>query len=327
MKIDESVKPRWSKSDMPDLSGHLAVVTGATAGGLGYETALGLAQARAEVIIAGRSEAKGTEAIAAIEAAAPKALVRFEPLDLADLRSVADCTARIARTGKPLDILVNNAAVMATPARQLTAQGLELQFGTNHLGHFAFTAHLLPLLLRSAAPRVTTVASMAHNYTPIRFDNLNSEQKYVPFTAYCQSKLANMLFALELQRRSDQNGWRILSDAAHPGYSRTNLIANGPGTKSFMARGAALLGVFFSQSAAEGALPTLYAASAADARPGGYYGPDGFQGMKGNVTAAKIHPRAQDQETARRLWDISEKMTGVKWPAASEVHSMAVAAQ
>lgn len=327
MNTADSVKPRWSKSDMPNLTGHVALVTGATPGGLGYETALGLAQARAEVIIAGRSETKGREAIAAIEAAVPKAVVRFEVLDLADLNSVADCAARITRAGKPLDILVNNAAVMATPTRQLTAQGFELQFGTNLLGPFAFTALLLPLLLRSAAPRVTTVSSMAHTYAPIRFDNLNSEQKYTPFTAYSQSKLANLLFTLELQRRSDRNDWRILSDAAHPGFSRTNLIANGPGANSFMARGAGVLGAFLSQTAAQGALPTLYAASSTDARPGGYYGPDGFREMKGNVTVAKIHPRAQDVETARRLWDISEKMTGVKWPAASEVHSLAGAAR
>ena len=327
MNTADSVKPRWSKNDMPDLAGHVAVVTGATAGGLGYETALGLAQARAEVIIAGRSEAKGVAAIAAIEAADPKAIVRFEPLDLADLRSVADCAARIARAGKPIDILVNNAAVMATPTLERTAQGFELQFGTNHLGHFAFTAHLLPLLLRSSAPRVTTVASVAHNYQPIRFDNLNGEQKYVPFTAYSMSKLANLLFALELQRRSDANGWRILSDAAHPGFSTTNLIANGPGTKSIMARGAALIGVFFSQSPAAGALPTLYAASAREARPSGYYGPDGFRELKGNVTVAKINPRALDLETAHRLWDISEKLTGAQWPATSVVPSPAGAAQ
>ena len=305
----------WTVADIPNQTGKLAVVTGAT-GGLGLETALELAGAGAEVILAGRNAAKGAEAIRRILAAVPVAKVRFGLVDLASLASVAAFADRLLAEGRAIDILIDNAAIMANPKRQTTKDGFELQLGTNYLSHFALTGRLLPLILASENPRVVQVSSGAHRMgrNKIDFDDLQSERNYSPWNAYCQSKLAMLMFALDLQRRSDAHGWGIRSNAAHPGYARTDLIANGPGVKSLQSRLSKLVGLFLSQTAAEGALPTLYAATDPDAQPAGYYGPrDRFE-MRGPVVNAVIGKAAKDEEAARRLWEISEQLTGVSWP-------------
>ena len=310
----QAIKADWGVQDIPSQAGKLAVVTGAT-GGLGYEAALELARAGAEVVLAGRSDAKGADALRRISAAAPGARIQFEKVDLASLVSINAFADRLIAQGRGIDILVNNAAVMATPKRSITADGFELQLGTNYLGHFALTARLLPLLRRSGQARVVSVSSGAHKMGKKRidFDDLQSERKYSPFDAYCQSKLAMLMFAFELQRRSDANGWGLLSNAAHPGYARTDLIANGPGTDSILARLAKFMGLFLSQSAADGALPILYAATDPDARPAGYYGPKNMFEMKGPVVAAVIDRAAQDLAAAKQLWNVSAELTGAPW--------------
>jgi NAD(P)-dependent dehydrogenase (short-subunit alcohol dehydrogenase family) len=310
-----TTKHAWRIADIPNQDGKLAVVTGAT-GGLGYETALGLAHAGAEVILAGRNDRKGSDALAKISSSVPKAKVRFESLDLASLASVAAFAGRLSTQGRAIDLLVNNAGVMTPPKRKTTQDGFELQFGTNHVGHFALTAHLLPLLVSAKTPRVVTVSSLMHRVgADIHFDDLQWERKYNPTAAYAQSKLANLLFAIELQRRSDAHGWRILSDAAHPGLSNTDLIDNGIGSKTLQGRISYFMVSSFGQSAAQGALPTLYAAASQDSQPAGYYGPDGFLETKGEVAPAKISDKAQNVDTARRLWEVSERLAGVQWKA------------
>jgi NAD(P)-dependent dehydrogenase (short-subunit alcohol dehydrogenase family) len=299
----------WTAANIPDQTGKFAIVTGT--GGLGYETALELASRGAEVVLAGRSRAKGAKSVAAILAEVPAAKVSFEELDLANLDSIAAFADRMKASHRALDILVNNAGVMSPPERKTTADGFELQFGTNHLGHFALTAHLLPLLRAAQKPRVTTVSSGIHRIGRINFDDLQFERKYRPTAAYGQSKLANLMFAFELQRRSDAKGWGLLSNAAHPGYALTDLIPNGPGTKGVSYQFSRLLALFLSQSPAEGALPTLFAATAVEARPGGYYGPNGTFELIGTPGVARSSRRAQDKAVAQRLWDVSEQLTGV----------------
>jgi NAD(P)-dependent dehydrogenase (short-subunit alcohol dehydrogenase family) len=304
----------WSVADIPPQSGKLAVLTGAT-GGLGYETALALARAGAEVLVTGRNTEKGRAAIEGIKRAVPSAKVRFAMLDLASLASIRAFAASMLANGRPLDLLINNAGVMDLPTRRLTEDGFELQFGTNHLSHFALTALLLPLLRKAQAPRVVNVSSLAHRGGKIDFSNLQAERKYNSWAAYQQSKLANLLFTFELQRRSDAYGWGLMSNAAHPGYARTELIPNGPGTGGLKGIGMKVLGSFMSHSAAAGALPTLFAATSPEAAPNGYYGPNGFYELKGPVAPAKVFPQAKDEAVARKLWEISEQLTGVKWPA------------
>ena len=217
----------WTTADIPSQSGRLAVVTGAT-GGLGYETALALAAAGAEVVLAGRNDSKGANALARIRAAHPGATVRFERLDLASLASVAAFAETMLAAGRGIDLLVNNAGVMAPPERQLTVDGFELQFATNYLGHFALTARLLPLLRRVPGARVVNVSSLAANLDSIDLTDLQSQRSYVPFRTYGMTKLAMLMFALEFQRRSEAAGWGIDGMAAHPGYARTDIISNGP---------------------------------------------------------------------------------------------------
>jgi NAD(P)-dependent dehydrogenase (short-subunit alcohol dehydrogenase family) len=216
----------WTTKNIPPQNGRCAVVTGA--GGLGFEDALALARAGAEVIIASRDPGKGAEAVAQIRQAVPAANVRFERLDLASLASVADFATRVRAQRTSLDLLINNAGVMTPPMRQATADGFELQLGTNYLGHFALTAHLLPLLRKGQDARVVTLSSVAARGGKIDFDNLNAERGYQPMPVYGQSKLACLMFALELQRRSDAAGWGVTSIAAHPGIARTELLFNAP---------------------------------------------------------------------------------------------------
>jgi NAD(P)-dependent dehydrogenase (short-subunit alcohol dehydrogenase family) len=307
----------WSVADIPSQQGKLAVITGAT-GGLGYETAFALAGAGAEVLVTGRNIEKGTVAIDRIKRAVPSAKVRFEMLDLASLRSVRAFAAKMVANAQPLDLLINNAGVMDLPGRRLTEDGFEMQFGTNHLSHFALTGLLLPVLHSAEAPRVVNVSSLAHRGGKIDFDNLQAERKYRSWPAYQQSKLANLLFTFELQRRSDSNGWGLMSNAAHPGYARTDLIPNGPGTGGLKGAGAKLVGSFMSHSAAAGALPTLFAATSPAATPMGYYGPNGFYELKGPVAPAKVLSQAKDETVARKLWEVSERLTGVQWPVGSQ---------
>jgi NAD(P)-dependent dehydrogenase (short-subunit alcohol dehydrogenase family) len=297
------------QGEIPSQLGRTAVVTGAT-GGLGYETALALAKAGAEVILTGRDDHKGQSAIEKIGREVIGAKISYERLDLANLASVADF-AKQMQARPSLDLLINNAGVMALPRRQTTADGFEMQFGTNHLGHFALTARLMPLLRRASAPRVVSLSSLAHRTAYIDFDDLQGERVYSPWKAYGQSKLACLMFALELQRRSDAAGWNLTSIAAHPGFARTNLFAGGPGGLVSLASDFAA--PFFGHSATDGARPILFAATSPNAKPGAYYGPGGFSELRGAPAAALVMPRARDAAAAARLWDVSAKLTGASF--------------
>jgi NAD(P)-dependent dehydrogenase (short-subunit alcohol dehydrogenase family) len=290
----------WNATDMADQSGRVAVVTGANSG-IGFHTARELAAHGAKVVLAVRDvEGKGADAAARMTGD-----VEVRHLDLADLASVRAFAAHVEG---PLDLLVNNAGVMATP-RRMTADGFELQFGTNHLGHFALTGLLLD---RLRGGRVTTVSSGAHNIGWMRFDDLMGERRYQRWLAYGQSKLANLLFAFELQRRADADGFDLTSTAAHPGYAATNLQMAGPQLEGSRVREALgrLGNVLLAQSDEMGALPTLYAATE-DIPGGSYIGPDGFAEQRGRWRRRSWDGRARDQESARRLWDVSEELTGV----------------
>jgi NAD(P)-dependent dehydrogenase (short-subunit alcohol dehydrogenase family) len=302
----------WTTADIPSLKGRTAVITGAT-GGLGYETALALARAGAEVVLTGRNSVKGRNALQGIRGQFRDAKISYETLDVANLASVADFAGRFTAAHASLDLLINNAGVMALPTRQETADGLEMQFGTNYLGHYALTARLLPRLRRGNQPRVVNLSSLAHRGGAIDFDDLGGTRSYGRWKAYSQSKLAMLMFALELQRRSDAGGWGLMSNAAHPGYARTDLIANGPGARGLLWQLSKPLQPFVSQSAAEGALPTLFAATSPEAKPAGYYGPNGFYELKGRPMPAKIMPQARDAAVAARLWDVSAALTGVSF--------------
>jgi NAD(P)-dependent dehydrogenase (short-subunit alcohol dehydrogenase family) len=292
--------------EIPSLLGRSAAVTGAT-GGLGYEAALALAKAGAEVMLTGRDERKGQAAIEKIGREALGAKVSYEPLDLANLASIADFAQRM-RARPSLDILINNAGVMALPRRQTTADGFEMQFGTNYLGHFALTARLLPLLRKAAAPRVVSISSLAHRTARIDFNDLQGQRIYSPWKAYGQSKLAMLMFALELHRRSDAAGWNLASSAAHPGFARTGLFASGPG--GLLSIASDFAAPFFGHSAADGARPILFAATNPNAKPGAYYGPGGLGELRGPPAQALIMPQARNATAAARLWDVSETLTG-----------------
>lgn len=300
----------WTVKDIPPQNGKLAIVTGAN-DGLGYDTSAALAAAGAEVIVAARSPERGEDAVRRIRAAHPQTNVRFEQLDLASLASVKGFADRIARDRSKLDLLVNNAGVMALPKRETTEDGFERQLGVNFLGHFALTAHLLPLLRQAEKPRAVQLSSLAHRRGRIMFDDLQSERKYSAWAAYSQSKIAMLMFGMELGRRADTAGWNLLSTSAHPGWARTSLVANGPGI-SWSGKIVSWIAPLFSQSSEQGALPTLYAATAPDAVQGGYYGPLGAGETKGPPGPAKIAPQAQDKDVAARLWEAAEQLTDCK---------------
>jgi NAD(P)-dependent dehydrogenase (short-subunit alcohol dehydrogenase family) len=305
----------WTASKIPSQTGRRVVITGANSG-IGFEAALELARRGAEVILPARTEAKAADAVRRIQAAVQRAKVTPAALDLASLASVRAFAAFYAGQfpGQSLDLHINNAGVMAVPTRELTVDGFERQFATNYLGPFALTALLFPHLKPQAGTRVVTVASSAANMGKIEFDNLQSERVYKPmFGTYSQSKLADLVFALELQRRLTAAGSSILSTAAHPGYAVTNLQTSGPGDSGFssLRMMMAIMKPILSQDAAHGALPTLLAATAPEAVPGGYYGPNGFQELKGLPAPAKIAPAADDRELAARLWAETERLTGV----------------
>ncbi len=294
---------KWTAADIPQQSNGLAIVTGSTEG-IGFEDALALSAKGWNVIVTGRNTKKGADAIAKILSVYPKAKVNFEQIDLANLASVKAFANKMMAKGQAIDLLINNAGVMTPPQRLETADGLELQFGTNHIGHFALTAQLLPLLRKAHHPRVVTVSSVANRAGAINFDDLQSTGAYVPMKAYSQAKLANLMFALELQRKSDKYGWGITSLAAHPGVSRTNLLINGAGRWSGPGIARTFLPFLF-QPQSQGALPTLYAATAPQAKGGQYYGPDKLGETRGFPTVAKIPAQAQDLHVAAKLWDIS----------------------
>ncbi len=296
---------KWTAADIPPQKGRTAIVTGT--GGLGYETALALARAGANTIIAGRNAHKGAAAVARISARLPSARVRFELLDLACLASVATFAARLNGQEEKLDLLINNAGVMVPPRREETRDGFELQFGTNYLGHFALANSLLPLLRKAGDARVVSLSSVAARSGAIDLDDLNSEKRYEPMPAYSQSKLACLMFGLELQRRSTAGDWGVTSIIAHPGVARTELLHNAPGRWSGMGLARTLLWFLF-QPAPQGALPTLFAATSDDAEPGGYYGPDALGETRGYPAPARIPPAALDETVARRLWEASDKL-------------------
>lgn len=308
-------KRPWTANDIPSQQHRRVVITGANSG-IGYEAALELARCGAEIILPARTLDKANGAIARIRREVPSAKVIPAILDLASLASVREFAAQYAQNfpGKSLDLLINNAGVMAVPQRETTVDGYERQFATNYLGPFALTALLFPHLKPQPGTRIVIVSSTASKFGKINFDNLQSERKYVPmWGAYGQSKLADSIFAFELQRRLTATGSPIIATAAHPGYAITNLQSSGPGTEgSFMLRFmTAILKPIASQDAAHGALPTLLAATSPKATPGGYYGPNGFQELKGDPVSAKIAPAAKDPAVAKRLWSETEKLTGV----------------
>ena len=304
---------RWIEENVPDLTGKVAIVTGANSG-LGLETTRVLARKGAQVVLAVRSEAKGAAAAAEIRAGASAASLAVMPLDLANLESVRRFAAAFLAAHDRLDILVNNAGVMAIPHCK-TADGFEMQFGTNHLGHFFLTGLLAPVILKTPGARVVTVSSGAHLFGRIRFDDLNGERSYSKWGAYAQSKLANLLFAYELQRKLDAVGSSVLSVAAHPGYAATNLQCVGPEMEGsgFNLRVMSAANRVFAQSAAMGALPEIYAATSPEVRGGDYIGPDGFLGHRGFPRKAESSSRSRDQDVAARLWTASEQLTGVKY--------------
>jgi NAD(P)-dependent dehydrogenase (short-subunit alcohol dehydrogenase family) len=306
-------RDRWIEENIPDLTGKVAIVTGANSG-LGLETTRVLARKGAAVVLAVRSEARGAATVKGVRAGSPDARLVVMPLDLANLESVRRFTETFLAGYDRLDILVNNAGVMAIPRRK-TADGFEMQFGTNHLGHFALTRLLLPSILKTSGARVVTVSSGAHLFGRIRFDDLNGERSYSKWGAYAQSKLANLLFAYELQRRLAAAGSGALSVAAHPGYAATNLQCVGPQMEGSRLNLWVLSAAnrVFAQSAAMGALPEIYAATSPEVRGGDYIGPDGFLGQRGFPRKAESSSRSRDQEVAARLWTVSEQLTGVTY--------------
>jgi NAD(P)-dependent dehydrogenase (short-subunit alcohol dehydrogenase family) len=299
---------KWTSADIPDQGGRLAVVTGANSG-LGKSTARELARAGATVIIAVRNTDKGEQAAAEIRREVPSADVNVQRLDLADLASVREFAHEFAGDHDRLDLLVNNAGIMAPP-RRLTADGFESQIGTNHLGHFALTGLLLPALLAAPAPRVVTLSSEVHWIGKLRFDDLQSEHGYNNWRAYAQSKLANLMFCFELAHRATEADTGLTSVAAHPGYAATNLQLAGPAKwheRAFMAIGNKVI----AQSADMGALPSLYAATVPDLPNGSFVGPDGLLGGRGHPHVVSAAAKAYDRDAWTRLWELSEQLTGV----------------
>jgi len=295
-------KNKWTIDNIPDIQGKTVIITGANSG-IGYEAARALAAKRAKLIMACRSLEKGEEAVKQILAENPEADLKLMALDLADLTSVRQFAGDFRTNYNKLDVLVNNAGVMAVPYEN-TVDGFEMQFGTNHLGHFALTGLLLDLLVNIDGSRVVTISSYAHRYGWIRFNDLNGERFYSRWFAYCLSKLANLLFAYELHRRLSQSGAKTISLGAHPGYTQTNLQQH----SWFYGQ---LLNPLVAQSQEMGALPTLYAAIGENIKGDEYIGPDGFLGQRGYPHMINPGRLVRNKKLAKRLWDVSEDMSGV----------------
>ncbi len=285
---------------------------------MGYETALALAVAGADVIIADQNESQAHWAVGRIRSFAPAALVRFEKVNLAETGSIAGFVERLKKAATPVDLLINNAGVFALPRREVNSAGVEMQFAVNYLGPFALTGMLFPLLAASAQPRVVQVSSLTHRLGSIQFDNLQMERRYSRFKAYSQSKLALLLFTRELARRSMASGWRILSAAAHPGYARIGIFSNALGAIPLFNLLHRTMGAHLGHAAEHGAWPILYAATAAEIRPGAFYGPTGRFELVGAPGEVPIDAKGQDSEVARMLWERSEQLTGVEWPKAQQ---------
>jgi len=300
---------------IPDQTGRLIVITGANSG-TGKEAARRLAAAGARVLMAVRTVAKGEQALGEILTQQPNAQLEVRHIDLADLASVKEFADGLAADGTPIDLLINNAGVMAPPTRMTTVDGFELQFGSNFLGPFALTVRLLPLLLAAPKPRVATMSSGTANYGRIHFDDLQAQRRYRPYLSYAQSKLADLLLAQHLAAIGHQRGWNLISTAAHPGFTRTNLQTAGASLGREKPKRSLLnsLNILPSQDVEHGTEPLLYAATSPDAVTGGYYGPGGRFGLVGPTTTARIPPRARDAATAARLWAEAERLTGVSLP-------------
>jgi NAD(P)-dependent dehydrogenase (short-subunit alcohol dehydrogenase family) len=305
----------WTSKDIPDLRAKTIVVTGGNSG-IGYEAALQLAGKGADVVLACRDTGKAEEAAAAIRRAHSEAQVESMQLDLASLASVREFAERYMQSRDRLDVLCNNAGVMAIPQRK-TAEGFEMQIGTNHLGHFALTGLLLERLLGTAGARIVTVSSTAHRGGRMDFDDLHRERRYQRWLVYGQSKLANLLFAYELQRRLREKNFGMLSVACHPGYAATNLQLAGARMEksSLKERFWKAVNAAFAQSAEMGALPTLYAATEPGVKSGDYIGPGGFAESRGYPKKVESSARSRDPKAAARLWALSEEMTGVRYSA------------
>lgn len=304
--------PTWTPAQMPDQTGRIVIVTGASSG-IGTEAAEALAGRGAQVVLAVRDQTRGEVTRTRIMTRHPEAKVVVALLDVADLGSVRTFARRMEDTLPHVDALLNNAGLGMQSARSVTVDGFERQFGTNHLGHFALTGLSIPLLLKAPAPRVVAIASIAHRRGRIDFDDLQGEQRYDGSKAYSQSKLSNLMFALELDRRARAAGSRLVSVAAHPGIAATGFVA-AIGLPRLVVRAVTLgIGVF-GQDAAQGALPGLYAATMPGVEGGQYWGSDGFMEIRGMPGPAKISPHALDRDVWGRLWAKSEELTGVHYP-------------
>ena len=299
---------KWTTADVPDQSGRVAIVTGANSG-LGYDTAAVLAEKGAQVVLAVRNLDKGNEAADRIKKASPNAVVSTQELDLTSLDNVRKAADELRAAHPRIDLLINNAGVMYVPARETTKDGFEMQFGTNHLGHFALTGQLLDNILPVEGSRVVTISSVGHRLMArIHFEDPHLERKYNRVEAYGQSKLANLLFTYELQRRLKAKGTPTVALAAHPGFSDTELMRYLPDfIPDFLWRMA-------TQPAEKGALPTLRAATDPGAQGGQYYGPDGIGEVKGNPKVVASSAQSHNEDIQRRLWTMSEELTGVTYP-------------
>ncbi len=299
---------KWSAEDVPDQSGRIAIITGANSG-LGYDTAAVLAGKGAHVVLAVRNLEKGQQAADRIRAASPNAVVTLQELDLTSLDSVRKAADELRAAHPRIDLLINNAGVMYVPTRETTKDGFEMQFGTNHLGHFALDGLLLDNMLSVEGSRVVTVSSVGHRILArIHFDDPQLQRKYNRVEAYGQSKLANLMFTYDLQRRLKLKGAPTIALAAHPGFADTELMRYIP---SFIP---AFMWKPVTQPADKGALPTLRAATDPTAQGGQYYGPDGIGEVKGNPKVVKSSAQSHDEDIQRRLWSLSEELTGVTYP-------------
>jgi NAD(P)-dependent dehydrogenase (short-subunit alcohol dehydrogenase family) len=297
-------KQKWDGDNIPDQKDRVAIVTGSSSG-IGYETARILAEKKAKVIIAVRNLKKGNTAADKIKASNGAADVRVMELDLANLASVSSFAETFKRQFNRLDLLINNAGVMMPPYSK-TADGFELQFGTNHLGHFALTGHLADLIMKTENSRIVNVSSGAHNFGKLDFDDLNRENRpYKKVRSYGESKIANLYFTYELQRRLDQSGSKTISVASHPGWTATELQRHAKILK--------FLNRFVAQDISMGALPTLYAAVGPDVKGSDYYGPSGWREMRGYPKKVESNEPSHDETNAKKLWKASEELTGVKF--------------
>jgi len=303
---------KWTAAQIGSQAGKTALVTGANSG-IGFQAAAELAAHGAHVLLAVRTPVKGEEAAARIRAASPAASVEVVTLDVASLASVRSFAESFLASDRGLDLLINNAGVMALAKRELTVDGFERQFATNHLGHFALTGLLLPALEKATAARVVTVASLAHRNGKFELDNLQGEKKYVPWDVYGMTKLANVLFASELERRARKSGLTLRSLAVHPGVARTQIFQNGPGMGDIKGIITRLFAPLLTQDDARGALPTLYAATNPAALGGQYIGPDGMGELKGWPKVVEPRENGKDPVAAKQLWEASEKLTGVSY--------------